>query len=166
MSIKTKIIEVPNGTVLVMGGFPDGPIYSAGVDESGEIWINGISVVCLEEPANFKYVGKLSEVKEEDAKKAVEYFYVGDGKPAFENYLEKDRYTNEAKKSLKTLIEANVPLKNKYGDTPPKAICVVGGMELLVKDSMTSKINSRRLSAWKSEEEKVYHNPLIFFEAH
>jgi len=166
--IKTKLIESTKGRLLVLDLPKE---FKVSKNKYGRISIKYQSADgfnntynILEDGTDWKFIGKPSKVTEKQAKGIVESFDVGDNKPAYENYIETDRYTNTATESLQSLIEANVPLKNPLGEKPPKAICMIGGMELLVRESVASKVSARRLTRWKEAEESVFHNPILFWE--
>ena len=161
--IKHKIIETEKGKLLVIGGLPEDAhwiepnegshsnefVYESNDDDSLTFLI----------PAGFwKLLGKLSEVKEEDAEKVVEdcpYYAKCWKKYNIENELDygdcpegdfdKGYSCWTAKESLQSLVEANVTLRNKYdSDLRPADQC--GPSEYL------------------EEEDKVFHNPILFFE--
>jgi len=151
--IKTKLISIPKGRLLVVGGLPE----YANIQLPKNVTFDGSrgSLIYKDKNSNPVYIGlpsgnwqligKLSDVKEEDAHKVVEYFDVDDGKPAYENYVETNRYVNTARESLHSLVGANVPLRNKY-DNESRPADISGPAEYL------------------EEEETVFHNPILFFE--
>lgn len=157
--IKTKIISTPKGRLLVVGGMPEDAEHIHYVELHGNYlisyhWPIGSQYHEKVPSGNWQLMGKLSEVTEGQAEGIVETFDVGDGIPGYENYIETDRYTNTAKESLQSLIEANVPLRNKYGEKPDDSLYVHYGNHLYEND----------YKRWQAEEDKVFTNPILFWE--
>ena len=61
----------------------------------------------------------------------------------------------------KALNDLGLYAVNPYGEKAPKAVCLIGGMELMVRDSMTANVNRKRFEQWQSAESKTVKKILI-----
>lgn len=139
-NIKIKVIQTPKGRLLIVDGFPP--------NDREDALPNG----------NWKILGKLPDITEEQAKEVVEEYpatsivrgplylcFTGSG-----NIW--DLHT--AKESIISLVELRVPLKNKLGEYPTEeSTGLKYGMEYLSK-----------VAKWEEEQEKVFTDPVLFWE--
>lgn len=164
--IKTKIIETPKVTILVVGGLlKDAKIeLPANVtfnDKQGSLIYkdkNGNMVFIPLPPGKWKSVGFLKDIKEDVAKELVDdkYRYFPTKHQIFRNYKKpliepKVWFSGEgwnqswndpfgtATESLYSLIAANCKLENSLADS------------ILAPD----------IEEWKAEEKTVFHNPYL-----
>lgn len=119
-------------------------------------------------PGEWEPLGLLNEISEEVAERLVDnecFGRSGGLKSGYRNYRSgKYDWFGTATESLNSLIASEVCLVNPLGEKPPKAICMIGGMELLVRGSMTYELNAQRLGRWREAEEKVFKNPIILLK--
>ena len=153
--IKTKVIETPKGRLLVVGDLPE---EARDIAIAHNVKNNGNSTLVYRDNrcasiwhsreefnANWQLLGKLSEVKEEDAEKIVK-------DPISLLHFAEHRWflynrewafmATSARMSLQSLVEANVPLINRLGDNP----------------------SDEKLVEWSLKEAHVFTNPVLFWE--
>lgn len=161
MNILTKIIETPKAKILVVGGLPEDAMIKQAVRGKLNIQVNSFTDITIYKynipPGNWQLLGKLNEITEDVANELVDnpnengdycdYVYDPD-----ESYWQ----TETAKESLLSLVEANVKMKNKYGNEPPSA------SEMF--DGVSNMEHADNFEAWQAEEETVFTNPIIFIE--
>ncbi|WP_018629226.1 hypothetical protein [Niabella aurantiaca] len=179
--MKHKLIETEKARVLIVD-LPAGVknVILEFDEETKWPWIsyvlNGtghnIPLYCKEpiNPGTWLPAGKLGEVPEEVAELIVESSYSVCRNPGiqYKNYFPENNGGpgfSIARWSLESLVRANVNLRNPLGDKPPKASCLIGGMELLVRDSFSNQLNRSRHQAWQAEEETVFKKPFLFYES-
>ena len=153
--IKKKIIETQKGRLLVIGGLPEDAHWlepnEGGHPNEFVYESNNDDDLTFLIPAGFwKLLGKLSEIKEEEAKKIVDGNNDGNNDTMWYDYAKPNTcffcFTkNTAIESLQSLIDINMPLNNKYdNDVRPANTC--GPIEYL------------------EEDDEIFHNPILFFE--
>lgn len=166
--VKTHIITTGKETILVVD-LPEGAesIHISEFYENKLSYKTSTSLHFIETSlpmGKWRLLGQPDEISEEVAENIVDAcWYVG-----WKDYGSKDksicRGLCEATESLHSLIASEVCLVNPLGEKPPKAVCMIGGMELLVRGSMTYELNAQRLAKWREAEYKVFKNPIILID--
>lgn len=120
--IKTKIIETPKVTILVIDGLPEGKEFSLYDEEDPSIlyWdytndggkINYDS--CELPSGEWDLIGFLNDISEDVAKELMKYIPIGgykrpDEGDHFVDYSGNKGYVNKATQSLHSLVEVNCP---------------------------------------------------------
>lgn len=162
MKLLTKLIQTSKAKIFIIGGLP--------ID-----W-NITHLKSIDFPGEFDLLGRLSEITEEQILANIvgrgfnnykvcqklsqqpqyEMYWVRYPDGSHKNFDTKDEcYAHALKMELLSLIESEVCLKNPYGNEK---------QFYYGEQGMTNEEFDEKVTQYKSAEEQVFHNPILFVD--
>lgn len=178
--IKVKVLETNKVRILLVDGLPeDAEIF--GVLEGGWTYeITDDTLMWIDPkdhkfpksyyipPGNWQALNFLDKVTEGEAKHLIDsdIGFTSKGVAKTYKHYPIGFYFETALQSLRSLVEANVKLRNQYGEKPVPGDCDsydhLEGGNILHTDEIEEYYHD--LEQWEAEEKQVYHNPFILIE--
>ena len=168
--LKIKIIETQKARLLVVGGLPEDaremahgrPLINSMISYKSSIDNYKYTAIVPIPTADWRLLGKLSEITEEQWKGIVETHPVVGGFGYYKDTV--PSFFNTASMAGLSLIESEVCLKNPHGEQPKLSSYSQGDMFSFEDNESNAAAFACDFSEWQAAEEQVFHNPILFVE--
>lgn len=172
--MKTKLITTDKARLLVVGGLPGNAFNIAIWPRNEEGTIHDLRyqapakrLVRIDIPkGNWKLLGKLHEISEDEWKGIVNWRISDDLGLLSKNYLDDHLLFRTASESGMSLVEANVKLEVQFqywlkNQGYYRDRC---GVWMKGENIISGKKLSDKLNEWRKDQESIFTNPVIFIE--